>query len=155
MSNFAPVLMLRDVKGEFAYPTLRKEREGWERIPLEEQMLLPAVTAWGTRRLVTGDRQSTGKVTVTNRQQPSAAKADAFLADHVRPKGRTLRKPGTSLLHFESVIRKFAFGDDLSIEEMDVSVGVTGKARVVRHHADGCAFTMQVFEQLHDGFAIF
>jgi hypothetical protein len=63
--------------------------------------------------------------------------------------------PGLRSLHFESVIREFAFGDDLSIEEMDVSVGVTGEARVVRHHADGCAFTMQVLEELHNGFAIF
>jgi hypothetical protein len=63
--------------------------------------------------------------------------------------------PRLCLLHFESVICKFAFGDDLSIEEMDVSVGVTGEARVVRHHADGCAFTMQVLEKLHNGFAIF
>jgi hypothetical protein len=36
------------------HPTLRKEREGWERIPREEQMLLPAVPAWGTRRLEEG-----------------------------------------------------------------------------------------------------
>jgi hypothetical protein len=63
--------------------------------------------------------------------------------------------PCLRLLHFESVICEFAFGDDLSIEEMDVSVGVTGEARVVRHHADGCAFTMQVLEKLHNGFAIF
>jgi hypothetical protein len=40
----------------FAYPTLRKEREGWERIPREEQMLLPAVTAWGTRSIGVWDR---------------------------------------------------------------------------------------------------
>ena len=53
------------------------------------------------------------------------------------------------------MIRKFAFSDNLSIEEMDVSVGVTGEARIVRHHTNGCTFTVQVLEQLHDGFAIF
>jgi hypothetical protein len=41
-------------RATFAYPTLRKEREGWERIPQEEQMFLPAVAAWGTRPMVMG-----------------------------------------------------------------------------------------------------
>jgi hypothetical protein len=31
-----------------------QEREGWERIQREEQMLLPAVTEWGAHRLVAG-----------------------------------------------------------------------------------------------------
>ena len=44
-----------------AYPTLREEREGWERIPREAQMLLPAVAAWGTRRLPRFPVRSTGQ----------------------------------------------------------------------------------------------
>ncbi len=46
------------------YPTLRKEREGSERVPREEQMFSPAVAAWGTRRLVAGMESKSDKSTL-------------------------------------------------------------------------------------------
>ena len=52
---------------EQGYPTLRKEREGWERILREEQMLLPAVTAWGTRSFVL---LRTGSLGTIRRDEP-------------------------------------------------------------------------------------
>jgi hypothetical protein len=39
---------------KFAHSTLRKEHEGWERVPREEQMFLAAVAAWGTDLMVAG-----------------------------------------------------------------------------------------------------
>src|SRR5438874_8883908 len=44
--------------------------------------------------------------------------------------------------------------DDAAVEEMDGAVGVARVARVVRDHADRRAFTVQLAEQLHDGFAV-
>jgi hypothetical protein len=37
---------------------------------------------------------------------------------------------------------------------MNCPVGVLGKARVVRHHANRGAAGVQLFQQIHDGFAI-
>jgi hypothetical protein len=52
------------------------------------------------------------------------------------------RMPFSSSLQLKSMIRKFTFGDDLSIEQMNIAVGMAGKARVVRHHADRRSFTV-------------
>ena len=52
------------------------------------------------------------------------------------------------------MIGKFAFSDDLAVEQVNIAVGMAGKAGVVRHHADGCAFAMQVLQQLHHRFAV-
>ncbi len=38
-------------------PPFAKKREGWERVPREEQMFLPAVAAWGTRSFVILERE--------------------------------------------------------------------------------------------------
>src|ERR1035437_10508605 len=45
--------------------------------------------------------------------------------------------------------------DYLSIEQMDLAIGVLGKARIVRHHADGRALAMQIGQQVHHGLAVF
>ncbi len=43
-----PLLCTRSPSPAYwSFPTFRKEREGWERIPREAQMLLPAVAAMG------------------------------------------------------------------------------------------------------------
>src|SRR5471030_3101647 len=45
------------------------------------------------------------------------------------------------------------FFDDASVEDVNAAVGVTGVARVVRHHADRGAGAVQLAEEVHDRFA--
>ena len=49
---------------------------------------------------------------------------------------------------------QFAFGDYFAIEEVNLALGVGGKAIIVRDHADGGAFGVQLCEELHDGFTV-
>ena len=46
------------------------------------------------------------------------------------------------------------FIDDLAIKKVNRSIGVTSVPWIVRHHADCCAFLMQLAEQVHNGFAV-
>lgn len=48
----------------------------------------------------------------------------------------------------------FRLFHNLAVKEMDGALSMLGKARIVRHHADGCTFTMQALQQFHHGFAV-
>src|SRR5258708_21271772 len=52
------------------------------------------------------------------------------------------------------VLLGFRLLNHLAVKEMDSALGMLGKARVVRDHADGRAFTMQLLQQFHHGLAI-
>src|SRR5947209_17778262 len=61
----------------------------------------------------------------------------------------------------EPTLFKFLFGlrlvrllDDLPVEEMEGSVGVTRVARVVRDHADGRAARVKLSQKIHHGLAV-
>src|SRR5205085_7280616 len=71
------------------------------------------------------------------------------------------RKGSCGSRHFKAAFLQFVLGfglvlfiDDATIEEVDLPVGMLGIARVVRHHADGCARLMQLAHQVHDGFTV-
>src|SRR5262245_45692989 len=49
--------------------------------------------------------------------------------------------------HFHALL------DDAAVEEMDAAIGVARVARVVRHHADRGARTVQLAEEIHHSFA--
>ena len=59
-----------------------------------------------------------------------------------------------ALRHLGCLLRGFRFFDHLAVKEMDGPLSMLGKTRVVRHHADGCAFAMQALQQFHHGFAV-
>ena len=44
--------------------------------------------------------------------------------------------------------------DDAAVEQVDLSLGKTRIAGIVRHHADRRALTMQIAQQIHHRFAI-
>jgi len=58
------------------------------------------------------------------------------------------------VLRVSKKLLQLAFGDHLAVEEMNLPLGMSGEARIVRHHADRRAFTVQVRKQGHDGLAI-
>jgi hypothetical protein len=47
-----------------------------------------------------------------------------------------------------------AFFDHFAVEHMNRALGMARKTLVVRDHANGGAFAMQLLQQLHDSFAI-
>src|SRR5262245_28394972 len=47
-----------------------------------------------------------------------------------------------------------ALVDDAAVEELDLAVRVVGIARVVRDHADGRAFAVQLAQEVHDRLAV-
>ncbi len=49
---------------------------------------------------------------------------------------------------------QLALRDHLAVEQMDLPVRMRGEARIVCHHADRCAFAVQVRKQSHHGFAV-
>jgi len=49
---------------------------------------------------------------------------------------------------------QLALGDHLAVEEVNLALGMGGKAGIVGNHADGCALTVQVGQQAHDGLAV-
>ena len=57
-------------------------------------------------------------------------------------------------LDFGEKLVELAFADDLAVEQVNFALGVGGEARIVRHHADGRAFAMQLLQQLHHGLAV-
>jgi hypothetical protein len=46
------------------------------------------------------------------------------------------------------------FIDDLAIEQMDCAIGIKRVSRVMRNHADRCAFSMQLPKEVHHSFAV-
>src|ERR1051326_5593560 len=46
------------------------------------------------------------------------------------------------------------FGDDLSIKQMNRTIGMPGIARIMRDHTDRCALTMQLAKQLDNCLAV-
>ena len=74
-----------------------------------------------------------------------------FGASAAKRSGHLAENRSYMLLH---QLLQFFFGDNFAVEEMDFALGVLGKARVVRHHADGRAFAVQIAQKLHDGFAV-
>ena len=49
---------------------------------------------------------------------------------------------------------KLIFGDDFTVEQMNFPLGLFYESRVVRHHADGGAFAVQILQQLHHCLAV-
>src|SRR5580704_39189 len=45
------------------------------------------------------------------------------------------------------LLAQLFFADDLAVEEVDFALGMFGKARIVRHHADGCTVRVQGLEE--------
>ena len=57
-------------------------------------------------------------------------------------------------MNFLGQFSQLFFGDYLAVEKMDLALSVGRESWIVRHHAYGCAFPMQVLEQFHYRFAI-
>src|SRR4051794_25649383 len=53
-----------------------------------------------------------------------------------------------------SLLRGGALFDNAAVEHMDRAVGEARITWIVRHHADGGAVAMQLFEQAHNSLAI-
>src|SRR4029077_6474079 len=62
--------------------------------------------------------------------------------------------PNTLRLTFFRQLLELVLRHDLAAEQVPLALGVLGKTRIVRHHADGRAFAVQVGKKMHDGFAI-
>src|ERR1700747_1513253 len=60
---------------------------------------------------------------------------------------------GTALLDARGP-RADRFFHDAAVEQVNRAVGNARVARIVRHHADRRAFTMQLPQQVHHGFAV-
>ena len=44
---------------------------------------------------------------------------------------------------------------DTTVKKIDDAIGVSGESRIVRDHADGGAFLVQIAQQVHHGLAVF
>ncbi len=53
-----------------------------------------------------------------------------------------------------SLLGGFRLLNDLAVKEMDGTLSMLGKTGVVGNHTDGGAFTVQLLQQVHYGFAI-
>jgi hypothetical protein len=52
-------------------------------------------------------------------------------------------------------MRFHEFLHDPPVEQMNLAIGVSGKPRIVGHHADGGALAVQLAEQVHHGLPVF
>jgi len=59
-----------------------------------------------------------------------------------------------SSLRFCFELLQLVFRNDFSVEQMHFALGMAGKARIVRDHADRRSLAMQIGEQMHHRFAV-
>src|SRR5690606_6107537 len=72
--------------------------------------------------------------------------------DGLRGSAEAGRRPASLVTGHEAEQgRQVGLVDDLAVEEGDRAVGALRVAWIVRHHADGRAFGVQLAEQIHDG----
>src|ERR1043166_3940772 len=61
----------------------------------------------------------------------------------------------TALLELAFALLAAVLFDDAAVEQVDAAIRVAGVARIVRDHADGRPFAVQLAQQLHHRFAVF
>src|SRR5574338_581789 len=92
---------------------------------------------------------------------PSATSATSRLPDYPITRLPDRQVSRASVLYLEPALLEFllcaaaaVFFDYAAVEQVNRALGVTRVSRVVRDHADGGTFTVQLVEQLHDRFAV-